>query len=475
MDDASRSGPDDTRSGEQGRGIGRRTFVAGVAGASATLALSALVTACAEESSRRDGQPRRRTVSDPIASVVTRWASDPWALGSYSFLAVGSTPDDRAVLRQPVDAKLWFAGEATHEDFPATVHGALLSGRDAATEIGDELDEASTVVVVGAGAAGIAAARALVDEGYEVIVLEARDRIGGRVWTDQVGAVTADLGASWIHGVDGNPLSALADDIDAPRAVTDDDLVVVFDTDGNVVAGETLVGPVDLALLEDLVGDDPATDVSVADLVAERWGDEDADLVSFAVTATVEHEFAADAGELSSWAIVEGDAYDGDEVIFPAGYRQIFEPLTDGLDIRLETPVEMISLGEDTLIVTPDGDLTADAVLVTVPLGVLKAGGIAFDPPLPDTKLAAIDRLGMGVLDKVILVFDEIFWDRDPHLIAALPEQVGRFVTWLNLAPLADKPALIGFTAGSVARELETWTDDEVVADAMATLRRIYG
>ena len=457
------------------RGIGRRTFVAGVAGAAGTLALGSVLAGCADEPSPGDSRPRSGAIPEPNTAVVTRWASDPWALGSYSFLAVGSSPNDRALLREPIDTTLWFAGEATHDDFPATVHGALLSGRDAAAEIGDELDEGSTVVVVGAGAAGVAAARALVDEGFEVIVLEARDRVGGRVWTDQVGGITADLGASWIHGVDGNPLSALADGIDARRAVTDDDLVAVFDVDGNDVAEEALVGPVDLTLLEDLVGDDPATDVSVADLVAAAWGDEDADLVAFAVTANVEHEFAADAAELSAWALVEGEAYEGDEVILPDGYWPIFGPLADGLDIRLETPVEAISLGQDVRIVTPDGDLTADAVLVTVPLGVLKAGTITFDPPLPEPKLAAIDRLGMGVLDKVILVFDEVFWDRGAHLIAALPEEAGRFVTWLNLAPLAGVPALIGFNAGLVARELETWTDDEVVADAMATLRRIFG
>ena len=148
-------------------------------------------------------------VPRPSGRMITRWRQDPFSLGSYSYLAVGSSPEDRSVIAEPVDDKIFFAGEAVHRDFPATVHGAHLSGLDAADALART--EAQRVAIVGAGMAGLTAASALGAEGVEVVVFEARDRLGGRIHTDDSLGVPLDLGASWIHGVEGNPLSALAD------------------------------------------------------------------------------------------------------------------------------------------------------------------------------------------------------------------------------------------------------------------------
>jgi monoamine oxidase len=76
-------------------------------------------------------------IPDPEAWLITRWASDPFAWGSYSYLPPGATPAVRATLAEPVAERLFFAGEATAQDYPATVHGALLSGRRAAQQIID--------------------------------------------------------------------------------------------------------------------------------------------------------------------------------------------------------------------------------------------------------------------------------------------------------------------------------------------------
>ena len=70
--------------------------------------------------------------TEPTASVVTRWAEDPFALGSYSFLGVGSSADDRAALAAPIGGKVFFGGEATSVDHPSTMHGAYLSGQASA-------------------------------------------------------------------------------------------------------------------------------------------------------------------------------------------------------------------------------------------------------------------------------------------------------------------------------------------------------
>jgi monoamine oxidase len=104
---------------------------------------------------------------------------------------------------------------------------------------------------------------------------------------------------------------------------------------------------------------------------------------------------------------------------------------------------------------------------------VLKEVPPAFDPPLPDEKVEAIDRLGMGVLDKVVLRFPEVFWD-DTTVIGYVNPDVGEWNEWLNLEPMTGEPILVAFSSGTVARHLEGRTDDEIVASAMAVLRTIY-
>ena len=374
--------------------------------------------------------------SEPIDWIVTRWRADPFSQGSYSFLARGADPEDREVIAEPSGGVLFFAGEATDLDFPATVHGALLSGRRAAEEILDE--EAESVIVIGAGAAGLAAAHDLAAAGVDVRVLEARNRIGGRVWTDTSMGLPLDLGASWIHGVNDNPLSELADQIGAARASTDYDNLKVRDVDGEIVKPEEIP-------------------------------DEFEEVVS------IETEFAADIGDLSPDALEEGLELDGGDVIFPNGYVSVLEALIDGFDVDLETVVDRVETGDEGVTIgAGEASFDADAALVTVPLGVLKAGSIAFSPPLRQERLDAIERLGMGLLNKVYLRFDETFWDRDADVLGYIGPKRGYFTVWINIARYTGEPILLGFNAANVAEELEALTDEQIVAEAMAALRNMY-
>ena len=126
----------------------------------------------------------------PIAWHVARWADDPWSRGSWSFIRPGGSPRDRATLGEPVHGRVVLAGEATHPDQPGMVHGAWLTGVRAAEWCAQVGQPGELVVVIGAGMAGLAAARTLVDRDRQAIVLEARDRIGGRVHTVEVARST---------------------------------------------------------------------------------------------------------------------------------------------------------------------------------------------------------------------------------------------------------------------------------------------
>lgn len=117
----------------------------------------------------------------------------------------------------------------------------------------------------------------------------------------------------------------------------------------------------------------------------------------------------------------------------------------------------------------------AEAILVTVPLGVLKENVITFDPPLPEEKQSAIDRLGFGNLNKVVLCFDKVFWDANhtlfAHVNASTSARGELFLFWCFTKP----PVLIALVAGDAANVVECATDDVIIGRTMVVLRNIFG
>jgi polyamine oxidase len=467
--------------------IGRRTFLTGAVAA-------ALLAACASEGEGEgetltgatgpDESAARNSLADeppvagrfiPVASIITRWRQDPFAFGSYSYLPPGASPADRAALGAPVDGRLFFAGEATSLSYPATVHGALLSGRSTAADIDAVSNDGDAIVIIGAGAAGLGAARSLADAGYAVTIVEGRNRIGGRVHSDTSLGVSLEIGAGWIHGADGNPLTELAEQFNVERFITDEDESVLYDTDGEEVDDDLLESMEDL--LQQLDFDGAATVGDVIETAIAELDDNEARIARYVAGSVVEHEVAADIGQLSPESLVEGEEFGGDETVMPNGYINLLAPLAEGIDVQLERIVTSIGHSDKGVEIQFDDDsvVFADRVLITVPLGVLKAGAIMFEPELPGDKLAAISRLGMGVLDRVILEFDEVFWDEDVDLIGYLGDEPGLFIEWDNWARVVGKPIIVGFNAGSVAERIEALPDNEVIALAVRALTNIYG
>lgn len=432
----------------------------------------AALAACGDGRVTR-ARPRAASVGDPTGTAVTRWSADPFSRGSYSFLALGSTPDDRRRLAEPVDGVLFFAGEATSTEHPATVRGAWESGRRAAAQAMAATE--GMVAVIGAGAAGLAAAEQLHRRGRTVIVLEARDRIGGRVHTADIG-LPVDLGASWIHGTDGDPVQAAASRLGLSTSETDYEAIelrgATRDIDDLFNAASELEAGLSRAARQ-------TPSASVADLLDEvtaRAGRElRADEVRYLVASQIEHELAADAADLVGHAFAEGDDVDGPDLLLRNGHAPVLADLASDLPrVQLGAPVLRVNRSGTGVRVATDADtIDAAAAIVTVPLGVLKDGRPAFDPPLPAEKKAAIDRLGMGALEKCVLRFDEPFWDPDAHLLGRVGGE-GRWAEWLSLLPATGEAVVVGFNAGSIARDLAEATPDAVVADAMAALRAMY-
>jgi len=368
------------------------------------------------------------------------------------------------------------------------------------------------VLVVGAGIAGLAAARRLRDDGVRVTVIEARDRVGGRVRSHRTAAgETFDLGASWIHGVKGNPIAALARDLSIPT-VTSGRVNALFDARGRRLDTAGVQARM-AAALEAARAVAAAPGRSVADVVRvagveEGLSPRDRRLFRWFLTAELEHEFAGDVAELSAAHFDAENEKRGEEVVFPTGYDRVAQALADGLDVRLGTVVTRIEWGDGGVRVhTSAGVLAAAHAIVTLPLGVLKAGSVTFYPDLPAVHRHAVERLGMGLMNKVWLTFPARagagtsgsgasglgasglgasgfgaaalgaggpgrFWG-DADWINRAADPVGRFTQFF--APRTATPMLVAFHTGTHARELERRSDEETVAGALAALRAMYG
>ena len=412
-------------------------------------------------------------VPEPLAMVRTSWSTDPWARGSYSFLPVGADPALRVDLARPIDGRLFFAGEATSSSAPATVHGALESGRRVATEVDDAAEPGDVVAVLGAGMAGLAAAQALRGAGYTVTVFEARDRIGGRVATVRSDAwpIPVELGASWVHDIGASDLAEQLDGLGVDAAAFD------YDDASTLFAGGLTQASLDEAAdaIATAIGwaDDAEADLSIAAAVTASGAE--VDLLAFSHVDEVElaSEFGENADELSAWwGTAEGS--EGDDLLVVGGYGGLADHLADGLDIRLGTAVLDVSWGADgaDLTLADGAPFTCDRLVVTVPLAVLAADDITFDPPLPDTHRAAIDTMGTGLLDKVWFVFPEQFWSNDSLMWTRVDEPGTPFREWFNLAPLTGEPVLLALHGGRTARAWAERSDDELRAAGLAALQQ---
>ncbi|BBY62474.1 flavin monoamine oxidase family protein [Mycolicibacterium helvum] len=337
---------------------------------------------------------------------------------------------------------------------------------------GAEEQSGDHVVIVGAGFSGLAAARRLADAGVRVTVLEARDRIGGRTWTDTTLGVPIDIGASWIHGTENNPLTKLAQDVGAKTVPTDFEDFVLIENHQKVDPKAAAASVADWhRIIEKLdeLSDDARSGESVADGLV-GVADLDDPLVAWNVTSRTSGDYAADPDQLSLRWLGSEEQFKGPDVILPGGYSQLSQHLAKGLDIRQNTVVTRIShSGEQVRLDTSQGTVTADRVIVTVPLGVLKAGSVTFDPPLPEAKRHAIEKLGFGLLNKVVVAFDKPFWP-EPTPMIGLVGNNQPVTDLVNGLAFADKPLLVGLRGGEAAWSRESLSDQAAVTELLTAI-----
>jgi len=340
------------------------------------------------------------------------------------------------------------------------------------------------VVVVGAGIAGLGAARALADAGIQVTVIEARNRLGGRILTDRSLGFPIDLGAAWIHGIENNPVADLALKAKLPTFVTDYGSFAIYDSGkplSNDVATE--VDAAFAALWEDVLRAKEAAQtrdtLEPAFLAAvKNTGFEGARkrALEATIASAVETEAGANLSALGLAAFDEDVAFEGDDWLLPQGYAAIVDGLAQGITVRLNEPVKSIAYDDKGVAVTTGTSLIrADKVVVTIPLGVLKKGGVTFIPTLPEATRKAIQQLNMGILNKVAMIYDQRFWPEETHSFLQAKENRSEVIEFFNFDGVVGRPVLVALLGGKLGRELESIGPKAVQDLVTNELRAMFG
>ncbi|CAI0461185.1 unnamed protein product [Linum tenue] len=326
-----------------------------------------------------------------------------------------------------------------------------------------------SVIVIGGGMSGLAAARALHDASFQVVVLESRDRLGGRVHTDFTFGFPIDLGASWLHGVcNENPLAPLIGRLGLPLYRTSGDNSVLYDHDlesyalfdmeGNQVPQELVTG----------VGEAFEKILEETNKVREEHKEDMSIQQAFSIVFERRPDLRFDLFQRQEELLPGGHG------LMVRGYVPVINTLAKGLDIRLGHRVRNITRRHNGVKVTTENGRTfvADAAVVAVPLGVLKSKLLTFEPKLPDWKENAINDLGVGIENKIALHFDKVFWP-NVEFLGVVAETSYGCSYFLNLHKATGHPVLVYMPAGQLARDIEKMSDEAAANFAFLQLKRI--
>uniref|UniRef100_A0AAQ5WY96 [histone-H3]-N(6),N(6)-dimethyl-L-lysine(4) FAD-dependent demethylase n=1 Tax=Amphiprion ocellaris TaxID=80972 RepID=A0AAQ5WY96_AMPOC len=312
------------------------------------------------------------------------------------------------------------------------------------------------VIIIGAGASGLAAARQLHNFGTQVVVLEARERIGGRVWDDTSLGVTVGRGAQIVNGCVNNPISLMCEQMGMKMHKLGE-RCDLFQEGGQAT--------------------DPAIDKrmdfhfnAILDVVSEWRKDksQNQDTPLGEKVQEVKKNFLQESGIQFS---------ELEEKVLQFHLSNLEYACGSTLD-----QVQAIDYSGDIVKVTSSNgsQWTAQKVLVTVPLTLLQKNMIQFNPPLPERKLKAIHSLGVGIIEKIALQFPYRFWsnkiqgaDYFGHIPPG-PEKRGMFSVFYDLDPQGKQAVLMSVITGDAVPAVRDLEDKEVVDECMKVLRELF-
>ncbi|MGZ4841923.1 MAG: flavin monoamine oxidase family protein [Candidatus Angelobacter sp.] len=332
-------------------------------------------------------------------------------------------------------------------------------------------------LIIGGGIAGLTAARHLTEAGLRVTLLEARDRLGGRIYTQHAAQFPVELGAEFVHG---RPEELLGLAAEGAASIVPVQGSFRRKIKGAWVEAGHLIEKVD-QLFANLPADEP--DQSFKDYL-DRSGTDDE--VKQQALGYVAGFHAAEPSLISARSLLRDsraeEAIEGDhQYRVASGYESLVRAVVDRIDrercdiVTNAAVLEIVWRQGQVIARTSTTEHRAPRAIITLPLGVLKSNSVIFSPELPEKK-NAMTLLEMGPVIRVSLCFQEKFWEHDPEMaeLSFLFSDDPQFPTWWTSNPLPF-PILTGWAAGPNAGVHTGRSEKEIVQSAVQALARIMG
>ncbi len=341
------------------------------------------------------------------------------------------------------------------------------------------INSSKKIIILGAGISGIACARALIERGYlNITILEARNRVGGRINSLSYKGSALDLGAAWIHGYKNNPITSIAKKLNLGLFPTDDNSVMALQ-EGIGALPEDLVDGYESAYenileLAQNIRVPNKSRKEVIQSVNEGFFDNPVFLSMY--SASEEFDVGGDGSEISSVYFDSSGSFSGGDVVLPQGYSSIIEYLKNELDIKLNQVVSSVNrVGNGFNVITNNSTYLADVVICALPLGVLKSGKISFTPDISQKKRNAIQKIGFGAVNKIILEYPTSFWDESKQYINYFSSTKGNFSYLINLKTYLPFNMICGITTGNFSAEMDLNSDIDNKNALHKILKSMYG
>ena len=346
-----------------------------------------------------------------------------------------------------------------------------------------------TVIVIGAGISGLAAARKLQKNGFNVSVIEAKNYIGGRIKTDVFNGIKLEMGSTWIHGQIDNPVGDIIKKQGGKLVLSNFKPEIYYNKDGEEfnINKRIIIGKFYHKLKAFKKNKNDASVLQVWNMfVSQSLSNKKiytpeliANLLHI-IKYDFETEVGDDLSKISAQQWDEdGKIYGGDHVVL-GGYERVTKFLSKGLNIILNTPVKEVkdNISYVKITTSSSSEYIADYVIVSVPLGVLKNNSISFNPAFPEKKQNAINTLKLGNFLKTWLVFENNFWTNDES-ISFFTKHI--FDNFFNPSAVIDHsknlggPILLAMHAGKDAENILKLTKSQIAERAYDTLKKAYG
>lgn len=350
-------------------------------------------------------------------------------------------------------------------------------------------NELFDVIIIGAGASGISAANYLQQNGKKVLILEARNRIGGRIHDTYIkGFGKIPLGAAWLHykqdawpnyNIDKHMLKELLNEYNIKytesSGLSNEENMIIYDNQGQIFSDKKMLrilNNLPILLCKECK---KKPEIPLSDAVRNilRKYNLPKDIENAFINRTTEHcSLNADLMRCKNY-----DCWQPNGDIVVEGYNKLLKELSKNIKIKLNSEVTKIEQNSlDVIITTKNNDkYKSKYIISTLPLGVLKKGNIIFSPLLPEEKINSLTKIYTGSHEKIFLSFPYKFWDPNLHVFHfADKNHRGLCTQWQNLPIKTNKNILYTNLSGPDIKYVYK-SDDQLKKICMKNLRKIFG